>query len=149
MSRFFQALLSGLFFTFILDFFLFLGIKLNYVDKYEIDVFYNILFADNQNIYAFLFLTLLTGYVTVYTSTKTALIFVGSWFLLSLATLIPPVGEYAAKLILIQKDATLHTERFSYHGDILYNGRKNITMFEKSLNKVIILPKEKLVGEKE
>lgn len=146
MSKLFQALLSGLFFTFILDFFLFLGIKLNYIDKYEIDVYYNILFADNQNIYLFLFFTLIIGYITLYTSVRTALIFVGTLFILTFFTLIPSIGEYTSKAILMQKDTTLHTERFSYHGDILYNGRKNITMFEKSLNKVIILPKEKLKG---
>ena len=51
MSKLIQALLTGIFITFILDFFIFLGIKQNYIDFYEIDVYYNILFADHQNIF--------------------------------------------------------------------------------------------------
>ncbi|MBA1438513.1 MAG: hypothetical protein FAF05_05950 [Epsilonproteobacteria bacterium] len=146
MSKFFQALLSGVFFTFILDFFLFLGIKLHYIDKYEINVYYNILFADNQNIYMFTLLSLLIGYITLYTSIKTALIFVGSLFILVFATLIPSIGEEVAKAILMQKNITLQTKRFSYHGDLLYSGRKDVTFFDHELKKVIILPKEKLQG---
>ena len=54
MNKLFQAFLTGVFFTFILDFFLFLGIFLNYIKYYEIDLYYNILFADHQNIYIYL-----------------------------------------------------------------------------------------------
>ena len=50
MSKLVQAFLSGAFFTFFLDFFLFLGMKLNYIDYYKIDLYYNPFFADNQNI---------------------------------------------------------------------------------------------------
>ena len=50
MSKSVQALLSGLFITFLLDFFLFLGIFQNYIRVHEIDLYYNILFVDNQSI---------------------------------------------------------------------------------------------------
>jgi len=51
MSKLIQAFLAGIFFTFFLDFFIFLGILLHYINFYEIDLYYNILFADNQNIF--------------------------------------------------------------------------------------------------
>jgi hypothetical protein len=46
----------------------------------------------------------------------------------------------------MQKNITLKTDKFSYHGDLLYNGRKDITFYDYELKKVIILPKEKIVG---
>ena len=66
MSKIVQALLVGMLVTFILDFFLFLGIFLNYINPLEIDLYYNILFADNQNIYIYTFFTLLFGYLVMY-----------------------------------------------------------------------------------
>jgi len=54
MSKIVQMILSGMFFTFILDFFLFLGVKETYIDSHGIKLYYNILFADNQNIFIFI-----------------------------------------------------------------------------------------------
>jgi len=147
MTKFFQAFLSGIFFTFILDFFVILGVEVNYIRPHHINIYYNILFADHQNILLFLSFTILIGYLTTYTSTKTALIGVGTLFLLTFATLIPSVGERIGALILMKKDVTLQTKRFSYHGDIYYNGRKKITMYDYKLKKVIILNKNNLKGE--
>lgn len=149
MSKIVQALLSGMFFTFILDFFLFLGIQLNYIDKYEIDVYYNVLFADNQSFVLFFLLSILIGYITLYTNIKLSIIFVGSLFLLSFSTLIEPIGESVARFILAKEDVVVQTSRFSYHGDILYNGRKNITLFDKDLQKIITLDKNKIKGKVE
>lgn len=146
MSKFFQALLSGVFFTFILDFFLFLGIKLHYIDAYEINVYYNILFADHQNLLLFALFSALIGFITLYTNIKIAIGVVGSLFLVVFLTLIPSFGELAGELVLMQKDTTVQTDRFSYHGDILYSGRKDVTLFDYELKQVIILPKEKIKG---
>jgi len=141
MTKLFQAFLSGIFFTFILDFFVILGVEVNYIRPHHISVYYNILFADHQNIFIFLFFTILIGYFTIYTSTKTTLVSVGTLFLLAFATFIPPVGERVGAFILMKKDVTLQTARFSYHGDIYYSGRKEITMYDYKLKKVIILNK--------
>ncbi|WP_457744839.1 hypothetical protein [Sulfurimonas sp.] len=147
MSKIFQALLSGLFFTFILDFFIILGVKMNYIDVHHIDVYYNILFADHQNIFIFLFFTIIIGYLIMYTSTKTALISIGVMFVLSFSTLIPPIGKLVAQNLLMQKNVTIRTNQFSYHGDVYYNGRQNITFYDYKLKKVIILNKNKVIGE--
>ncbi len=147
MSKIIQAFLTGLFFTFIFDFFLFLGIKENYIDFHNIEVYYNILFADHQNIFIFFFFTVIIGFVVIYLPNKIAITFVGFLALLSASTLLPPVGQKLGEMILMQKNITLKTKKFSYHGDIYYNGRKNVTFYDYELKKVIILPKNKIEGD--
>ncbi len=146
MSKIVQMILSGMFFTFILDFFLFLGIKQNYIDPHNITVYYNILFADHQNIYIFTLATIIIGYFVMYLPNKFTLISIGTLFLLAISTLIPPVGSMLGEALLMKKDITLQTDKFTYHGDILYNGRKNITFYDYELKKDIILDKNKIQG---
>lgn len=147
MSRLVQSFLSGVFFTFILDFFIILGVKINYIDIHNIDVYYNILFADHQNIFVFLFFTIIIGYLITYSTAKIALISIGMMFLISFSTLIPPIGYKVGELLLVQSNTTIKTERFSYHGNIYYDGRKKITFYDYKLKKVIILDKNKVIGE--
>ena len=147
MSKVIQALLSGIFFTFILDFFIILGVKLHYIDFYGIHVYYNILFANHQNIYLFLFFSLIVGYLVIYAETKMALIIMGSFFFISFMTLIPPIGKAVGTMILMKKNITIKTNKFSYHGNIYYNGRKTITFYDSELKKVIILNKNKIQGQ--
>lgn len=145
MSKFIQAFLSGIFFTFFMDFFIFLGIKLHYIDFYNIDVYYNILFADHQNIFIYLIISTLIGYLTVYTrNNKIGLAVVGTLFLLSLSTLIKPVGFSVAEAILMTKNITLKENKNSFTGDIYYDGRKQITFYDYRLKKIILLKKKDL-----
>jgi len=144
MSKVFQALLSGMFFTFILDFFLFLGIKMNYIDTLNIDLYYNILFADHQNFFVFLIFTILLGYITLYLSNKISLIVLGSLFLLVFATLLHPVGYFIGEILLMSKNTTIHTKQFSYSGDLYYTGRKKVYLYDYRLDKMIILDKTKI-----
>lgn len=146
MSKFIQALLSGVFFTFILDFFLFLGVKLHYIDRYEIDEYYNLLFADHQNLLIFAIVSVFIGFVTLYSNIKIALGIVGSLFVLVFLTLIPAFGEKTGEFLLMQKGVTLQTKRFTYHGDILYVGRKETTFFDHELQKIVTLSNKKIVG---
>jgi len=147
MSKIVQMILSGMFFTFIIDFFLFLGIKENYIDAYNIKVYYNVLFADHQNFFVFAFFTLLLGYLVMYTSPKISITTIGLLFILSAATLIAPVGKFAGELLLMKKDVIVKTKKFSYHGDIIYDGRKELSIYDYELKKVIILDKNKIVSE--
>jgi len=147
MSKLIQSFLSGVFFTFILDFFIILGVKINYIEVHNIDVYYNILFADHQNIFVFLFFTIIIGYLITYSSTKVALISIGTMFLISFSTLVSPIGYKVGETLLMQKNTTIKTERFSYNGDIYYNGRKKITFYDYKLKRVIILDKNKVIGE--
>jgi len=144
-SKLFQALLSGIFFTYFIDFFLFLGVKIHYIDLYEIEIFYNILFADNQNIYIYLFFTLFIGYLTIYLNAiKTKLFIVGVMLFLSFATMIQPIGYSVGEMLFMKKNIILQTDRYSYRGDIYYSGRKNITFYDYDLKKIINLNKKEL-----
>jgi len=146
MSKLFQALLSGIFVTFILDFFLFLGIKVNYTDNFDTKLYYNILFADNQNIVLFTLSSILLGYIVIYVNNKIALSIIGVLFMLSLATLIQPVGSFVGELLFLEKNVSLKTDKFSYRGDIYYRGRKDIIFYDYKLNKILYFDKNTIQG---
>ena len=147
MTKIVQALLSGMFFTFLLDFFIFLGIFQNYIREYKIDLYYNILFADNQSIILFLLLTVTLGYITIYKSTKSSLIIISILSIISLSTLITPVGNYLGKVVLMKENVKINMQRFSYRGDILYDGRQTIIFYDYQLEKILNLDKNKIVGD--
>ncbi len=146
MSKIVQALLTGIFITFILDFFIFLGIKQNYIDFYEIDLYYNILFADHQNIYLFVLSSTVLGFMVTYIkNNKLNALIVSFLFLLSLLTLFHDIGHTLGKDILMTKNTTLQSSRYTYHGDIYYDGREKVTFYDNELQKIIILNKKDLI----
>ncbi len=148
MSKFFQAFLTGIFFTFILDFFIFLGIKLNYIDFYEIDLYYNILFADNQCFILYAIFSAIIGYVVIYVNNnKVSAIILGILLLITSLTLISPIGYQLGEMMFMQKNATLQDERHTYVGDIYYDGRTRVTFYDYNLKKVINLDKNRLKGK--
>ncbi|NPA59632.1 MAG: hypothetical protein GXO30_04085 [Epsilonproteobacteria bacterium] len=143
MSKLFQALFSGMFVTFILDFFLFLGIKENYIDFYEIDVYYNILFADHQNIYIFFSLSIVLGFIITYINkTKLSLSIIFFLAIIPFASLIPSVGYSLGEMMLMSKNVTLKDDKYTYIGDIYYDGRDEIVFYDKEIKKQIKLKKE-------
>ena len=148
MTKLTQALLSGILFTFLIDTFLFLGLKLHYIDYYEIDLYYNILFADHQNIYIFSFFSLMIGFIITYIdNAKISIIVVGSLFLLASATFITPIGKSVGEFMLMEKNIILKDKKHMYIGDSIYNGRKFITFYDYELKKVIILDKKRLLNQ--
>ena len=145
MSKFVQAFLSGIFFTFILDFFLFLGIKENYIDFYEIDVYYNILFADHQNIFIYALFSIIIGALITYiNNNKLSVITLGILFVLVSSTLIPSIGHKVGEMMLMKKDVTYKNAKYTFKGDAYYIGRKNITFYDYELKKIILLDKKEL-----
>jgi len=145
MSKLVQAFLVGMFSTFILDFFLFLGIKLNYINFYEIDLYYNILFADHQNILLYGVSTLILGALITYVdNNKLSAIVMSTLFVLVSLTLIPSVGKYVGEMMLMQKNVVLQDNKHTFHGDIYYDGRKQITFYDYELKKMILLNKKDL-----
>ena len=146
MSKVFQAFLTGLFFTFLLDFLLSLGVFLNYIQFLEIDLYYNILFADNQNIIVFLLFTSIIGYLITYVkNTKIVLSSILFLFILAGSSLIPKVGYEIGKKLLMKTNVTYKEKRYSFTGDAYYDGRKTITFYDYELKKVIVLQKDKLI----
>ncbi|MCW8895366.1 hypothetical protein [Sulfurimonas sp.] len=145
MTKILQALLTGMFFTFIFDFFIFLGIQQNYIDFYNIDLYYNILFADNQNLYIFFLFSVILGFIIIYLNNdKISIAIIGFLSILAMSTLIPSVGYTVGEMLFMTKNTTLKDSRYIYHGDIYYDGRKQITFYDYELKKTILLNKKDL-----
>ncbi len=149
MTRFVQALLTGMFFTLVFDFFIFLGVFLNYIKANNIDVYYNILFADHQNIFLFMGISILLGLLLIYTQSVKFQFFLVSFLLLgSFLTLIPSTGESLAKSMFMQENVTLHVANQTYNGEIYYNGRTTLYFNDKSTStKILKFKKEDLTDE--
>ena len=146
MTKLFQAFLTGIFFTFILDFFIFLGIKHNYIDFYEIDLYYNILFADHQNIYIYSIVSASIGFIITYLNNiRISLIVVGLLSILSLSTLIAPIGNSLGEMMFMNKNVTYKASKYIYTGDVYYEGRTKIIFYDYELKKTIFLNKKDLI----
>jgi len=145
MTKFIQALLSGMLFSFILDYFFFLTIKNNYIDPLGIHVYYNVLFADNQNIFIYLLCSIFLGFLIMYVKTKIKYIFLFFLFVLALLIQIPSIGKLLGEKLFMQKNVTLHNKKFTFVGDIYYIGRDKITFYDKELQKVILLDKNEIL----
>ena len=146
MSKVVQAFLSGLFFTFLLDFLLFLDIFLNYIKPLEIELYYNVLFADNQNIIIFLLFTTIIGYLITYVkSSKITFSIIFTFFLFVGAGLIPQVGYKFGEVLLMKKDVVYKDAKHTFVGNVYYNGRKSIIFYDSELKKAITLEKSKLI----
>ncbi len=146
MSKFITALLVGMLITFIVDFFIFLGIKLNYIDFYEINLYYNILFADNQCFIIYFLSSFLLGYIVIYVQNKKlTLITLALVSIIGLSTLIESVGQNVAKMMFMKKDITYKDSKHTFHGDLYYDGRTTIHFYDNELQKMIILQKKDLI----
>ena len=146
MSQVVLALFVGLFTTFILDFFLFLGIYLHYIKPHEIAVYYNILFADNQNLVYYLLLTLFYAVSLIYIPSKTYRLSVVAFSMaLSLFFLIPSISVANGKMILMQEDVRIKDLHYVYKGDIYYNGRTKIYIYDTDVSKMLIINKKEII----
>jgi len=143
MSKFIQTILTGMLITFILDFFIFLGIFLNYIQKHEINLCILILFADHQNAIIFFSLSFILGFMVIYiNNTKFSLFILLSLVIASFSSLIPSIGEDIGEILLMKKNVTFKNDKYTFYGDIYYNGRKEIVFYEYELKKMIILNKK-------
>ncbi len=144
MSKIIQIILVGVFFTFIADFFFFLGIKLHYIDVLGIEVYYNVLFVDNQKWYIFFGVSLIVGLLIHYTPMQVYLPIMILFYFLVFFALYHPVGEALGEWLFMKENVTLHNDKFTFRGDILYIGREKIYFFDKDLNKMIELKKTEI-----
>ena len=144
MSRYIQLFLTGIFFTFILDFFLFLGIKLHYIDPLSFTLYYNVLFADNQNWLLFFASSLFIGWLLYFTKNSIRIPVMLLLFALVLATLIPSVGKAVGEALFLKPNVTLHDKKFTFNGDIYYIGREKVLFYDHDLKKMIELDKKHL-----
>lgn len=144
-SKLGAAFLAGMFFTFFLDFFFILGLFLNYIEAQDIDVYYNVLFADHQSFLLFFTGVVVFGYLFVFFySTKLAAIIFAVCFAIVNLTQIPDIGFYVGETMFAQKNKIINEGRHTYIGTIVYEGRDKIWFYDEELNKIITFDKEKI-----
>lgn len=137
------AILVGSIVTFIFDFFIFLGMKLHYIDLHNIEVYFNTFFADNQNFFLYFFFTLFYGALIIYVkNVKLILITLLFSALCSFSTLLYPIGSTLAHALFMQENVSLKYKKRLYNGDIYYDGRDKITFYYYKLEKMIQLEKK-------
>jgi hypothetical protein len=137
----------GLVFISILDFLYFIGLKLNYFDLYKIDEYFNVLFVDNQNFYILIPLSLVIGYLLMFSAIskflmKSYVVIV----LFSVTTIYQPVGKAFGENIFMKENQRLKLGSTIFDGDILYEGRKYIYVYRKELAKTVKLPKNEVIN---
>lgn len=143
MTKAIQAILTGVFFTFILDFILFLGLKLHYIDAYRLDVYFNPFFVDNQNAPLFILFSLFIGWITIYRkSVKSAAIVLSLLLLFSAAPLVPSAGMKIGNALFRQTNIEIKVPPYTYRGDIIYTDRSQLYFYDTDLQRLITLPKE-------
>ena len=144
-SKLMAALLAGMFFTFFLDFFFILGIFLNYIRPQEIDIYFNVLFADHQNIWLFSTGVVIFGYMFLFLKNTKIPVFV---FIISFAFVnlvqIPSIGKDVGAMLLAQKDKVFTLGKHTYIGTIIYTGRDTVWFYDDELNKIITFKKEEI-----
>jgi len=141
-SKLATAFLAGAFFTFFLDFFFILGLFLNYIQAQEIDVYYNVLFADHQSYFAFFSGVVIFGYLFLFfPSTKIASIIFGVCFVIVNLTQIPDIGFYIGQVMFEKDNKVIKEGKQTYIGKIVYEGRSVIWFYEDELEKIIEIKK--------
>ena len=136
-----NSFVLGFIFVLLLDFLFFVGIKISYIDFYNIKVYYNALFIDNQSYILLVVLSILFGYLI--TNKKGIKVFAYIYILLiffALSTFYKPIGKYLAKLIFEKDNISFKVGDIAFKGDLLYKGRKYTYIFRRDINKMIKLP---------
>lgn len=139
------AFVTGIFFTFFLDFFFILGLFLNYIKAHDIDIYYNVLFADHQNIFVFLILAVVLGYLFIfYKNSKIAvLIFFAALVLVNL-TQIPSIGKRVGEMLFSKENQIISSGKQTFIGTIVYEGRQRIWFEDDELQKIITIEKDSI-----
>lgn len=140
------ALFIGIFITFIFDFFIFLGMYLYYINFYNIELYFNIFFVDNQNILFFIISTIFYGFFTLFLDNKKIkFLFLFISFLVVLLVLVKDIGHFLGEKIFKQTEVTLQTKKYTFTGDIIYSGRTQIVFFDYDLERNININKKDLI----
>jgi hypothetical protein len=144
-ARLVNAFLIGLAFVAILDFLFFIGLKINYFDFYVIKEYFNVLFIDNQNFYILLPLSLLVGYLVLYSGfSKIFIRFYLICIFLSAATIYEPIGLMAGEKIFLKENLRLKLGTTVFSADLLYSSRVYVYLYRKDLSKTIKLKRDEV-----
>jgi hypothetical protein len=142
LARISTAFIFGMIFVLILDFLLFVGMKINYFDHYGIDEYFNTIFADNQCYLLLIVSALALGYAMLYM--RGNVIFDRLYIVLILlfaATFYAPLGRWVGEVLFVKKNQTISIEHRTTTGDILYDGRYTLYLKKEGAAKATAIPK--------
>ncbi len=143
--RVFNSFFIGITFVSLIDFLYFIGIKLNYFNFYNINVYFNAIFIDNQNFYLIIPSFFIVGYLVLYCKfskffTRIYMIVI----ILAFVTIYEPIGHYFGKLQFMKENQSFQVGDIKFKGDLLYKGRKYIYIYRKDISKSIKILKKDL-----
>lgn len=144
-ARVINAFLMGIAFVSIIDFLIFIGLKINYFDLYGVKEYFNVIFIDNQNFYILLPLSLVVGYLLLYSGFAKFFIRVYLVALLvSITALYKPVGKEIGKQAFLKENLRFKVGKTTFSADLLYKARDYTYLYRKDLAKTIKLKNEEL-----
>ena len=139
-NRILGSLFMGFIFVSILDFLYFIGLKLNYFDLYKIDVYFNVLFVDNQNFYILVPLSFILGYLLMYSPfVKIFMKIYIVTILLFVTTIYEPIGKTLGETVFLKQNQRYKLGSTTFSGATLYEGRESIYIYRKDISKTIKL----------
>lgn len=145
MSKIISGFGFGLMLILPLDFLFFIGLKKNYFDFYNIDIYFNIYFIDNQPFLYIAIASLVLGFLILYTPLRKALeIIYVIVLLLCFSMLFKSVAREIGEDIFVQKSITCKLGSQEFKADLLYEGRKNYFLKRENISKTIKIPKNEL-----
>ncbi len=135
------SLFFGLMLVLPLDFLIFIGLKKHYFDFYEMNLFFNIYFFDNQPFLYIFLISFIFGFLMLYTKLRKPLqIFYILLLVVSFSTLFESVGKPLGDTIFRKNGVhcVLGSQRFA--ADLLYEGRKNYFLKREGFKNTIKIP---------
>jgi hypothetical protein len=148
MIKLIQALLTSLFVIMIIDFFIFLGMQFHYLDFYKVPEFFNPFFCHNQSYYILLPSTVILTVMILFLKKPKILmpIVMSILVLISIAsTFISSFGFWLGKTILVQDNIVLEDSRYTYRGNIYFEGRSTVLFYDKETKKLFELEKTDII----
>lgn len=143
--RWLSSFFMGFVLISLLDFIVFIGLKLNYIDFYKIKEYFNIFFFDNQPFLAIGILSLCFGYFLLYTPLRKAMqILYLLILLLFLSMFIPKISQSLGQRLFMQKDLNFKLGKVEFKGDMVYVGRSFYYIYRNDLHKTIKLKKDEV-----
>ncbi len=137
-AKILNSFFIGLIFVLLLDFLIFVGIKINYIDFYGIKEYYNTLFVDNQSYLLLIITSFIFGYLI--SNKKIFKIFAYIYVVLiivSFGTLYKPIGYKIGSMVFKKSDLIFKIGNITFKGDLLYKGRKFTYIYRNDIKKVI------------
>ncbi len=139
------SFLFGFILVALLDFLLFIGLKISYFDAYNISEYFNVIFIDNQNIIIFATLSLLFGYFMLYSRfSKFFDTFYIVLLILFASIFYKPIGKYIGEKLFMEKNKIFTIGDTKFRGDILYVGRHHYYIKREGIKSAIRLSKEEV-----